>query len=178
MLAQAGVPGLSGGTLPIPLQVDTFASKGTVALPTPCAGAASIVGSNPIIEVDENYTSVDPLDFYGSWYYNNVMQGYYLNGVGLICSVSTSLQIAPSGEVYQWYDGSDQNFQSWADEDVAYVTATSLTAMMKQRQSFAKALPATTALLQSFVHERMLQRKHEHSIMAKRAAATSLRRRP
>ncbi len=173
VFSQAGVPGLSGGTLPNTLQSDTYTPKGPVALPTACAGVASIVGSNPIIEVDENYTSIDPLVYNGSWYYNNVSQGYYLNGVGLVCVVSTSLEIEPIAEVYRWYDGTQQNYQSWSYYGVTYITATSLTAMMKQRQSFAKALPATTALLQSFVHERMLQRSRAHSTMAKRAALRS-----
>ncbi|MGB6984448.1 MAG: hypothetical protein WBD74_00585 [Candidatus Aquilonibacter sp.] len=143
--------GLTGAP-PSPLESDTFVSKGTITtLPSQCLIGGGILPASPTLsEADETIVFADPMADWSTLYSMQTIQHYYLAGVGEICNEDTANYVFPEGgSMLEWYDGVDQDWDTEAFSQWAYVTSTSLTAYLAHGRTMTQALPAAAAALQA-----------------------------
>ena len=143
--------GLTSGP-PSPLESDTFVSKGTItALPSQCQVGSGILPAQPTLsEADETIVIADPMADWNPLYSSETIEHYYLAGVGEICNDETgSYVFADDGSMLGWYSSTDYDYDTLAVTQWAYVTSTSLTAMLAHGRSVTQALPAAAAAFQA-----------------------------
>lgn len=166
--------GIPNGTMPTPLESDTFITIGTIAsLPAQCAISPTILGSNPTLrEADETIVLADPmaglavspalppLNF--GYYTSQSIRHFYLDGVGEICNGNVTYQVSFHSDPPSYYanlpdnTNYDPNYRTATETVWQYVTATSLTATSARRRAASQAFTAATYM---FAHAPMYERR-------------------
>jgi hypothetical protein len=159
-----GVTALAGKP-PSPLVSDVYTPKGPVAsLPAACTVSSTILGTNPTLtEIDEAYSSSDPLDYNEDLYYTEANKYYYLSGVGEVCELETYTSYEFDDDALNYYTATnpDQNWDGCIGTDATYLTATTLTASNRTRTT-ASSAPPIAAVLAAAIQSHRLQVRQQH----------------
>ena len=150
------VYGVANGTIPNPLESDTFLVDGIIAsLPGECGIPKGLLGANPTLrEADETVILADPAQDWNQYYYaKQVIKHYYLDGVGEICNENVMTAATYDAGFTNYYLNlpSNSNFNTQYETLLqttwTYLTATTLTATSAKRREAASAFSAATYAL-------------------------------
>ncbi len=152
--ASAGVP---NGTVPSPLQKDTFAAKtGNATLAETCNVESSVAPAGTTFsEVDETFYHLDPL----SGYTTTNTQWFVASGIGVVCEVQNATSYYANGPMALapslfGSGGSD----SWETYQSTYsLTPQILRAALATTHDFAKASRAAQAQMFAFAGQTRAQ---------------------
>jgi hypothetical protein len=132
------------GVEPMPLQseTDTLGANGSsqyCTIPSDLAGAT-------LEHVTRSTAKVDPFGVYQALYVLAQTDTYYLPGVGPVCIVYNAQDVAFNGDIWQWFDGSDQAMTTYLTWEADSLTDSSLAALLKQSHSMTEAVSRASAL--------------------------------
>lgn len=156
--------GIPSGTIPNPLESDTFTVLGSIAaLPSQCVIPSGLLGTNPTLtEADETVIIADPgMDFNQYYYAAQAIKHYYLDGVGEICNENVLTADTYDAGFNNYYlniptnPGYNTSIDSMVQTQWTYLTATTLTASSARRRDASAAFSIATYAL---AHAPMRQR--------------------
>jgi hypothetical protein len=148
--------GIPNGAIPNPLESDTFVvHSGTISLPSECVIPAGLLGTNPTLrEAVETVILADPGQDWNLYYYTQqVIDHYYLDGVGEICNENVTTAVEYDAGFTNYYlnlpsnSGFNTQYGTLLATTWSYVTATTLTATSARRREAAQAFSAATYAL-------------------------------